>query len=198
MAAELEASDRKLSDSERLAPIALLGRAKSPQLTGLLAPDETGVIQRAALDALRASHHRELGSEIISRWSGLSPLIRRQAIDTLLSDIRYHKSILDGIERGVVTLGELNLDLEQRRTLLRWSTPFITLRAKKLFSDEEYLNRKDTVREWLEKLPSEGDAAKGKVTFTALCSVCHQAGGTGSPVGPDLTSVAHRSVERNS
>ena len=193
--AELAATDRGRSDAERLAPIVLLGKADSPVLFDLLSPTETGRIQRAALDALRDSHQRELGNEIIARWSGLSPLIRHQAIDTLLSDVRYHKCILDGIERGTVTLGELNLDLEQRRTLLRWSTPFITMRAKKLFPDEEYLNRKDAVRDWLEKLPQQGDAARGKLTFAALCSICHMAGDTGSQVGPDLTSVSHRSVE---
>lgn len=193
--AELAATNKKLTTAERLAPIALLGKANSPKLFQLLDPSETSQIQGAALSALRDSHHRELGSEIITRWSSLSPLIRRQAIDTLLSDLRYHKCILDGIENQTVTLGELNLDLEQRRTLLRWSTPFITARAKKIFPDEEYLNRKAAVTDWLEKLPEQGDSAKGKITFTALCSVCHQAAGIGFQVGPDLTSVSHRSIE---
>jgi putative membrane-bound dehydrogenase-like protein len=193
--AELGATNPKRSTNERLNPIALLGKAGSPRLFDLLSPKETSGIQRAALNALRECHHRELGREIIARWPGLSPLIRREAIDTLLSDQRYHQNILDGLEKKVVTHGELNLDLEQRRTLLRWSTPSITARAKKIFPDEEYINRKDIVVEWLKKLPEQGDREQGKLMFTALCSVCHIAGGIGFQVGPDLTSVSHRSVE---
>ena len=193
--AELAATNPKLPVIERLQPIALIGKAKSPELLALLASSEPSRIQQAALTALRESGHGDLGKEIIARWSSLSPLVRRQAIDILLSDQNYHQAILDGLEQEKVTLAELNLDLEQRRTLLRWSSAAIRARAEKLFPDEEYLNRKEIVTDWLAKLPEKGDPANGEIWFTALCSACHRAGELGFQVGPDLTSVGHRSVE---
>jgi putative heme-binding domain-containing protein len=87
------------------------------------------------------------------------------------------------------------LDLEQRRTLLRWSSGAITKRAKSYFGDEEYSNRKVLVEEWLDKLPASGDITIGKKLFETHCALCHQVGSLGKNVGPNLTGVSHRSVE---
>lgn len=61
--------------------------------------------------------------------------------------------------------------------------------------DEEYSNRKSIVADWMAKLPAQGDAVRGRALFEESCSRCHVAGGLGHRVGPDLTGVAHRSVE---
>jgi len=87
------------------------------------------------------------------------------------------------------------LDLEQRRRLLRESSPEIMARATKLFGDEEYSNRKAVVDEWLGKLPERGDAERGRALFEKVCAQCHVAGQAGHRVGPDLTNLSHRSVE---
>jgi putative heme-binding domain-containing protein len=102
---------------------------------------------------------------------------------------------VNAIEKGDLKVGELNLDLEQRRTLLRESTPDIQARAAKFISDEEYSNRKGLADEWLQKLPSTGDSNKGRAVFEKTCATCHRVGTLGHSVGPDLTSVSHRSVE---
>ena len=41
-----------------------------------------------------------------------------------------------------------------------------------------------------------GDPAKGKAVFTQHCANCHQLGGEGAKVGPQLDGVGHRGVER--
>ena len=92
-------------------------------------------------------------------------------------------------------IGELNLDLEQRRRLLRGGSPEVRRRAAAFMGDEEYSNRKSLVTDWMAKLPAKGDAGKGRVLFEESCARCHVAGGLGQRVGPDLTGVAHRSVE---
>jgi putative heme-binding domain-containing protein len=45
------------------------------------------------------------------------------------------------------------------------------------------------------KLPAQGDSVKGKEVFVKVCAQCHRAAGLGFNVGPDLTSISHRSVE---
>jgi putative heme-binding domain-containing protein len=92
-------------------------------------------------------------------------------------------------------LGELNLDLEQRRRLLRRSSPDIQARAAKLFGDEEYSNRKSLVDDWLKRLPAEGDIVRGRTVFEKNCAQCHTVSGQGDNVGPDLNDVFHRSLE---
>jgi putative heme-binding domain-containing protein len=94
-----------------------------------------------------------------------------------------------------LTLGELNLDLEQRRRLLRKSSPAIMARAAKLIGDGEYSNRSRVVGEWLAKLPAAGSADRGRQSFVKLCASCHAPEGKERAVGPNLASVAHRSVE---
>ena len=51
------------------------------------------------------------------------------------------------------------------------------------------------VDEWLAKLPPTGAPQKGKAVFEERCAQCHLVGTVGHRVGPELTSMSHRSVE---
>ncbi len=152
-------------------------------------------LQTAALRTMDRLHIDSAGESLVKRWRSLAPGARSDAISLLLNHRLYHTALLSAMESGQITVGELNLDLEQRRRLLRESTPENQTRAAKLLGDAEYANRKTLVAEWLAKLPPEGDAKRGRVVFESTCSRCHRAGGIGSRVGPDLSAVAHRSVE---
>jgi putative heme-binding domain-containing protein len=125
----------------------------------------------------------------------ISPALRPQVISLWLSHRDYHDAIISGLESGDIRFNELNLDLEQRRTLRRWSRPDIQRRAKVLFGDEEYTNRKAVVETWLAAMPGEGFAKEGAIIFQQRCAVCHRSGRLGNDLGPDLTGVSHRSVE---
>jgi putative heme-binding domain-containing protein len=152
-------------------------------------------IQNATLNVLRGFRETELGRELVARWPVLAPAVRPSVLNLLLSRRSYHEPLVSGVERGELKLGELNLDLEQRRTLLRESSPEIRTRAAKFIGDEEYSNRKAVADEWMGKLPAQGEAARGREVFVKVCAQCHRAGGEGFNVGPDLTSISHRSVE---
>jgi putative heme-binding domain-containing protein len=41
-----------------------------------------------------------------------------------------------------------------------------------------------------------GDAASGKTTFATFCGACHQKGGQGGNIGPQLDGIGNRGVER--
>jgi putative heme-binding domain-containing protein len=89
----------------------------------------------------------------------------------------------------------LNLDLEQRRRLLRESRGETQERASRLLGDEEYSNRKEIVSEWLQALPGTGDLENGRKIFEAACAACHSFRGQGYAVGPDLSDASVRSME---
>ncbi|MBL9175687.1 MAG: c-type cytochrome [Verrucomicrobiales bacterium] len=151
-------------------------------------------IQSAALGSLASFRDPALGAALVSRWRAVSPTVRSPLLVLLLDRRPYHDPLLSALEAGTLTVGELNLDLEQRRRLLRGSSG-IRDRASRFFGDEEYSNRKSVVSEWLSRLPASGDATRGKTLFLETCARCHVAGSVGTRVGPDLSGVAHRSSE---
>lgn len=166
-----------------------------PILLSLLQGSQPSSIQSAALSVLARFNTPSLAGKLLQRWTSLAPSVRPSVIDLILRRGSFHPYLLEAVETGAIKPGELNLDLEQRRRLLRDSTADVKTRAAKFWGDEEYSNRKAALDQWLAKLPATGDAVRGRIHFEKICAQCHQAGGLGALVGPDLTSVSHRSVE---
>lgn len=198
------AADLSLPVAERVDHVGLLAlgsyAAVSEVLLARLAGSEPAQIQAAAVAALRGYTEPALAVELVGRWRSLAPAVRGPVLGLLLQRVAFHATLIKAIESGRLTLGELNLDLEQRRRLLRRSSPEVMARAAQLLGDEEYSNRRGVVGEWLAKLPRTGNASAGRPIFERLCAQCHPlgggAGGTAASLpGPDLAAVAHRSVE---
>lgn len=183
----------------RLAAIRLLGLGSAEGVTrllvGLLDGRQSAEIQTTALVTLATFKEAAIGAQLVDRWRSYAPAVRPVVLGTLLQRGAFHEALVTALEVGAITVGELNLDLEQRRRLLREGAPEIQKRAAKFFGDEEYSNRKSVVADWLARLPVTGNASHGKKIFEETCARCHWVGGLGHKVGPDLGSVAHRSVE---
>jgi putative heme-binding domain-containing protein len=197
--ARRDATDIQLPVPAREASLALLEFGGTPAdttcLLGALAGTEPARVQSAALRVLRSRSDPATGAALVERWRSYAPGVRPEVLQLLLSRRAFHDPLVQALEQQRLTVGELNLDLEQRRRLLRQSTSEIAARAGKFFGDEEYSNRKSLVSDWLTKLPPTGDAARGRGVFEQACAQCHPCAGLGQRVGPDLSGVAHRSVE---
>ena len=167
----------------------------APVLLPLFAGQTPAALQRTALEVLSRPTDPAIARGLVERWREIHPTLKRAVVLLLLSKRAYHAPLLDALEAGQVKLGELNLDLEDRRRLISGSSPAIQERARKLIGDGEYGNRQAKVAEWLAKLPAKGDAAKGRAVFEATCAPCHLVGTLGHDVGPNLTGQSHRSVE---
>jgi putative membrane-bound dehydrogenase-like protein len=152
-------------------------------------------VQLAAVEVLREFDDVDVAKRLVERWRALGPAVRGPVINVLLQRVTFHGVLIEELESGRLTLGELNLDLEQRRRLLWESTTDLRARAGRLMGDGEYANRKAVVEDWLKRLPAEGDAARGRAAFEKACAQCHALDGVGHAVGPDLAALAHRSVE---
>jgi putative membrane-bound dehydrogenase-like protein len=193
------ATNPSLPFRERIEQIQLLAfgdfETAGEALLNLLAGPELVEVQSATVMAMRGFTNVALARGLIARWRSLQPSVRPMVLNLLLQRATFHEPLIAALEAGRVTLGELNLDLEQRRRLLRKSSPELTARAAKLMGDGEYSNRSRLVEEWLKKLPTNGDEKRGRQSFVKLCASCHSAEGTARSVGPNLASVAHRSVE---
>ncbi|MBM3847368.1 MAG: c-type cytochrome [Verrucomicrobia bacterium] len=193
------AADRTLATSLRVEAMDVLrlgdGVSTRPVLFGLMDSREPARLQSVAWEQLKSSSEEAVAQEILARWKGISPSLRPSIVNSLVYRKSWNGSLLQSLEEGRLTAGELNLDLEQRRQLLRHAGETNKVRASKFFGDEEYSNRKTVVSDWLARLPSKGDGSKGRVVFEKLCASCHQSNGKGHAVGPDLTRQSHRSVE---
>lgn len=193
------ASDRQQSDSARVEAIRLLPlgdlSAATPALLACLNSNEPQAIQHTALEVLRQSTDVSIATGLLDQWRATHPSLKRPVTLLLLSRRPYHDPLLTAIEQGRIQIGELNLDLEDRRRLLRWSAPAIQKRAETILGDGEYGNRQEKAEEWLGRLPADGNAAAGKDVFQTACAQCHRVGELGFDVGPNLTGMSHRSVE---
>ena len=194
-----QVADSDLELQTRISAIEILARDGSDEsldlLVDLLSAPEPTSIQKAAITSIGSMRRSETGKRLLEIWSAMLPGIRADVINLLLSRREHQAALLTALEMEVVDFSELNLDLEQRRRLLRWSTDEIGRRAAKLFGDEEYSNRKEIVSDWLQQLPLHGNVAEGREIFAKKCATCHVSEGKGYRVGPDLQALSHRSVE---
>jgi hypothetical protein len=71
-------------------------------------PQEPERVQVAAVRAMRASRGEEAGTQLLSRWRTLTPAVRGEAAEVLLSDPGRTRLLLAAIKDGTVqpwTLG---------------------------------------------------------------------------------------------
>jgi putative heme-binding domain-containing protein len=167
---------------------------KSKILFHCLSNVEPLQIQQQAIEQLSKLKNKEIGWEILKLWPELSPQTRKLAGDLLLSVESNHDALLSGLEKKIINIGEMNFDLERRRTLLWWTSNADTRkRAAKLFSDAGVQTRKDAIESMKPALELVGTPEAGKKVFMNICSNCHQFKNWGVAVGPVLTEISRKS-----
>jgi putative heme-binding domain-containing protein len=192
--------DYTLSDSVRIQQMALIEflpyKEKSEVLFSCLKNTEPMKMQEEALRQLGTYQEVEIGNRIVKMWQELGPQTRRLASDLLLDLNIHHDALLTGLENKTINIGEMNFDLERRRTLLWWTDDEkIKKRAEALFSDAGVTNRKEAMEKMKGALSLTGMSANGAKVFEAICSNCHIYGTAGKDVGPLLTEISRKSKE---
>ncbi len=189
--------DDKTSEEEKLEYMHILEfipyQKKASTLFACLNNQQPLKLQEAALKQLSKLKEKEIGWEIVKIWRELSPITRTKASDLLLYVDSNHDALLSALENGEINIGEMNFDLERRRTLLWWTDNKKTQeRAAKLFSDAGVVNRSEVIKKMKPALDLVGNSKKGKEVFINICSSCHQYKNTGVLVGPVLTEISRK------
>ncbi|HZV07176.1 MAG TPA: PVC-type heme-binding CxxCH protein [Gemmataceae bacterium] len=185
------------AQDEKLRAIRLLGRGLDHQqedtaaLAELLVPQTAVELQNAAIAALGRLRSPRVPELLLHGWKAFAPAQRRQVLGVLLSRDKWLTAVLEAMENKSVAPSEIDAVLRQR--LLNHRAAEIRRRATKLFADAINPDRQKVIDAYQSVLGMSGDAKRGAEVFRKTCAVCHQLGGVGNAVGPDLASLGDKS-----
>ncbi len=192
-----QVATRADADPERRADaVALLAaagprrlRATAALLESLVEPRQPDVVQVAALRALAATDDDAIAGVLLARWRDMTPAVRSEAANALLTRPARTRALLAALEQGKVPAW--TLDFWQKRDLLMHEDPTIRTAARTLLEEkpEERAQRGERLDAALDL---GGDAARGERVFAEQCAKCHVLDGAGTAVGPDLGTVRGR------
>ena len=155
-------------------------------------PIEPIDIQTAALEAILGFRDTErVADMLIERWGMLSPDIRHQAMDGMLSNRRWTTRILNAMADGKLRLNDV--DTSQVQWLRRHPDPELRALAEGLSSIES--DRSKVVHAYRPSLSNAGNFDRGLKVFEKHCASCHQIGKLGFAVGPSLAAMKNRGAE---
>ncbi len=182
-----------------LQPVRLLGRGLDHQdddadmLAGLLMPQTAETVQKAAVSGLARLKSARVPELLLRKWSSYGPALRSSVLDTLFLREDWLKEVLNALERKQIAA--IDIDAARRQRLLEHKTPALRERAALLLAGSIDRDRQKVIESHQAVLKLPGDQTRGREVFGKICAACHQLGGVGHVVGPDLASLADRSSE---
>ncbi len=191
------AADPKQPGPRRAAAIRLLALAQTAQPAAFyrkfVEPSEPEEVQEAAVQALGKEKGTEDAKFLLSRWRNMTPAIRSEAGDALMSSPERFQLLLNAIDQGEVQ--PWSLPLRQRVRMQMNTDPALRERARTLLAVKAG-NREEVLKRYQAVLDKRtGDPAQGRVAFEKVCSKCHRLNGVGAEVGPDLATVRNRTPD---
>ncbi len=184
---------------ERLASLTLLGRDATHQaadleiLIGLLGPRHPLELQSAAVTELGRLDVKRISPSLLTAWTTLTPQVRSQVLDLLLSREAGIDVLLTAVETKRLSTNQL--DAARRDRLLNHKRPDIRDRARKFLSAASSTTRQQVLSQYQQALRLTGDVSRGKGIFAQRCSACHQLEGVGHKVGADLAGSRDKSPQ---
>lgn len=163
-------------------------------LLSLLALNEKQPVQLAAMHTLGRFTDPKIGAELTQRWRSLTPRLRTEALALLVARRERLGALLDAVEAKIIRRADLASP--QLNFLMNHREPELRARAVKLLTATNVSTREEVVKTFMPALALQGDAAKGKLTYTIRCAFCHRLGGEGFMLGPDLVSVRNTGKEK--
>ena len=199
-------TDRGRKPEMRLASVRLLGRSTWGRreddpgrvrddleaLASLLGARTAPSLQRAAIESIVMFPGDTGPRRLLEGWRISSPALRTGILDALLARPEWATRLLDAIEGGTITGGELGPS--HRRRLLESPAGDARKRAERLFGRISP-DRASVIARYSEVKELDGDPERGLVVFEKRCAPCHRLAGTGHVVGPDLEALVDKSDE---
>jgi putative heme-binding domain-containing protein len=147
---------------------------------------ESPAIQSAAIYTLSSYSDPRIATSLLSRWSALTPDLRKQVVTALLGRVERINTVLDEIESGRIQLQDLTST--EINLLRNDSDASVRQRALRLFGPLTP-HRPAVLESFSSALSLPGDRNNGRELYQARCANCHRAGENGPSFGPDLADM---------
>jgi putative membrane-bound dehydrogenase-like protein len=186
-------SSRPLAD--RIAAMRLMGRIGSDRQVAseLLDARQPPGLQSAALAALMRNRSNDATAALlISALPRVSPSLRAQTLDNLVSRAPSAEALLAAVDAG--KLSATDLPAATRDRLLKHADATVRRHAQKTLAVSRPPARAAAIQSFQPALSLKGDATHGKGLFEKSCAACHRLGDVGSAVGPDLSALTDKSA----
>jgi putative membrane-bound dehydrogenase-like protein len=192
-------ADFGLDAEERLAGIGLLGllppdearRALVALVQGQAEPSER--LQAARVLAATFSD-ADVAEELLRAWTGAPRVLRRELGVLLAARADRADRLLDAVEAGSVSAGDL--DLVVIRSLTVDAPEPLRSRARRILAEWLPADRSEVLARYRMAATIRGDVERGRTVFARACAACHKVGGLGTPVGPDIADTLGKSREQ--
>ncbi len=187
---ESQPDDDRINAAQQLVLLRPGDAHAAGELLGLITPRTSPPLAVGLIGAVARSEATGTGPLLAARADAFTPGVRPAALRALLGRGEWTAALLDAAETGQVRLAELTLD--QKQALLTHRDRALAGRAKILLAEGGLPDpdRQKVIEELAPNVLNGGDAARGKLVFTAQCSKCHAHSGEGGKIGPDLTGMA--------
>src|SRR4051812_17304503 len=163
-------------------------------LEKLFSPQEPASIRDAVLATCAQYDSPGVAELILSQWDHFSPSERTKAADVLLRRGPWALAFVQHLAKTNVSIN--TLDPSHVARLERYPSPKIRDLARKLKGQRTTQDRQKIFQEYRDGgALGGGDAKQGKQVFEKNCATCHEVGGVGHQVGPNLASMVSRGAE---
>jgi len=182
-------------DPDRAKAIELLGfmewRAVKATLVSCLAPSQQAEVRRSALRVLGSFNEQAVAPELLQIWKQLTPPLREEVVNVLLSRPIWQEPLVAALEKGEVQVAQLTIP--QRTRLAAVKDAGLAERAKKVLGSFALSPRKEAIEKYQPALALKADGSRGQLVYRRECMNCHKLAGEGHDVGPSLETIQHRS-----
>jgi|MDTC01.3.fsa_nt_gb putative membrane-bound dehydrogenase-like protein len=155
-------------------------------LLGPLQKAKSEAFQRQLIVTLDQQPGNEFAALIVERWAGFSESARSVAIDALLRQSDRIMVLLESIRSKAFSADVLSVI--QVNQLRRHRKAEIVALVESLFPQEQRRSVKALLEAYRPALTLKGDPKRGVQIFRERCLSCHQLGGEGQSLGPEVVT----------
>ncbi|MGH7969538.1 MAG: c-type cytochrome [Limisphaerales bacterium] len=178
----------------RLISVSSLSFADASDWLVLLCNPQPWLDVRSAAVATVA-HYDDPGAVVglLDRWRTFPPVLRNQAVASLLSRRSHVPAVLEAVEKSRLSVADFSS--AQLNFLRTYPDAQVSERANRLFGPLT-VHRPGVMDLFRPALRLTGVRDRGQATFSAQCAGCHQASQGGQRLGPNLAEMRPRGKEQ--
>ena len=192
------AADPGLPVEARTDALRLLSHAPwevaAPTLDSILNDEPIQELRIASARALSSRTEPEVAEILLEPWRTLTPAVRREVASAMLSRPERASALLDALDAGLLSPGDL--DATQSRRLTDHRSPEIRDRARSLLASRLPGDRAEALERYRPALTLPADPHRGREVFRRACATCHVIEGFGTAVGPDIGDTRTKTKEQ--